>query len=287
MPVQPASKSWSFITRSSPLPGFRLSFGFTLAYLTVIVLIPLTAILLHGARLGFGAFLHTVTAPRVMASYRVTLGSAAIAALLSALFGMLLAWVLARYNFPGKRIVDALVDLPFALPTAVAGISLTALYAENGWIGRYLEPHGIHVAFTPAGIVMAMSFVGFPFVVRSVQPVLEDLDPAMEEAAASLGANVWQRFSRVIVPVALPALLTGTALAFARAAGEYGSVIFIAGNMPMKTEITALLIVTKLEEYDYSGAAAIAGAMLALSFTVMLVVNLLQWWVQRREGKRI
>jgi sulfate transport system permease protein len=287
MPVQPASKSWSFITRSSPLPGFRLSFGFTLAYLTVIVLIPLTAILLHGARLGFGAFLHTVTAPRVMASYRVTLGSAAIAALLSALFGMLLAWVLARYNFPGKRIVDALVDLPFALPTAVAGISLTALYAENGWIGRYLEPHGIHVAFTPAGIVMAMSFVGFPFVVRSVQPVLEDLDPAMEEAAASLGANVWQRFSRVIVPVALPALLTGTALAFARAAGEYGSVIFIAGNMPMKTEITALLIVTKLEEYDYSGAAAIAGAMLALSFTVMLVVNILQWWVQRREGKRI
>jgi len=285
--VQPASKSWSFVTRSSPLPGFRLSFGFTLAYLTVIVLIPLTAILLHAAHLGFAGFLRTVTAPRVMASYRVTLGSAAVAALLSALFGMLLAWVLARYSFPGKRIVDALVDLPFALPTAVAGISLTALYAENGWIGRYLEPHGIHVAFTPAGIVMAMSFVGFPFVVRSVQPVLEDLDPAMEEAAASLGANVWQRFSRVIFPVALPALLTGTALAFARAAGEYGSVIFIAGNMPMKTEITALLIVTKLEEYDYSGAAAIAGAMLALSFTVMLMVNILQWLVQRREGKRV
>ncbi len=287
MPVQRAGKSWSFVTRSSPLPGFRLSFGFTLAYLTVIVLIPLTAILLHAAHLGFAGFLRTVTAPRVMASYRVTLGSAAVAALLSALFGMLLAWVLARYSFPGKRIVDALVDLPFALPTAVAGISLTALYAENGWIGRYLEPHGIHVAFTPAGIVMAMSFVGFPFVVRSVQPVLEDLDPAMEEAAASLGANVWQRFSRVIFPVALPALLTGTALAFARAAGEYGSVIFIAGNMPMKTEITALLIVTKLEEYDYSGAAAIAGAMLALSFTVMLMVNILQWWVQRREGKRV
>ena len=287
MAVQPANKSWSFVTRSSPLPGFRLSFGFMLAYLTVIVLIPLTAILLHAAHLGFAGFLRTVTAPRVMASYRVTLGSAAVAALLSALFGMLLAWVLARYSFPGKRIVDALVDLPFALPTAVAGISLTALYAENGWIGRYLEPHGIHVAFTPAGIVMAMSFVGFPFVVRSVQPVLEDLDPAMEEAAASLGANVWQRFSRVIFPVALPALLTGTALAFARAAGEYGSVIFIAGNMPMKTEITALLIVTKLEEYDYSGAAAIAGAMLALSFTVMLMVNILQWLVQRREGKRV
>ena len=232
-------------------------------------------------------FLHTVTAPRVLASYRVTLGSAAVAALLSAAFGLLLAWVLARYSFPGKRIVDALVDLPFALPTAVAGISLTALYAESGWIGRYLEPHGIHVAFTPLGIVMAMSFVGFPFVVRSVQPVLEDLDPAMEEAAASLGANVWQRFTRVIAPVAFPALLTGTALAFARAAGEYGSVIFIAGNMPMRTEITALLIVTKLEEFDYTGAAAIASAMLALSFIIMLAVNLIQWRVQRREGKRV
>jgi len=287
MPTKKANKSWSLVTRSSPLPGFRLSIGFTMTYLAVIVLIPLAAIIQHGARLGFGAFLHTVTAPRVLASYRVTLGCAAVAALLSALFGMLLAWVLARYSFPGKRIVDAIVDLPFALPTAVAGISLTALYAENGWIGRFLEPHGIHVAFTPIGIVMAMSFVGFPFVVRSVQPVLEDLDPAMEEAAASLGANVWQRFLRVIVPVAFPALLTGTALAFARAAGEYGSVIFIAGNMPMKTEITALLIVTKLEEYDYSGAAAIAGAMLALSFTIMLAVNLLHWWVQRREGKRV
>jgi sulfate transport system permease protein len=206
--------------------------------------------------------------------------------LLSALLGTLLAWVLARYSFPGKRIVDALVDLPFALPTAVAGISLTALYAESGWIGRFLLPMGIHVAFTPLGIIMAMSFVGFPFVVRSVQPVLEDLDPAMEEAAASLGANVWQRFTRVIAPVAFPALLTGTGLAFARAAGEYGSVIFIAGNMPMKTEITALLIVTKLEEYDYAGAAAIAGAMLALSFTIMLLINILQWWIQRRKGRR-
>jgi sulfate transport system permease protein len=287
MPEAKQRKSWSLLTRSSPLPGARLSMAFTLIYLTVIVLIPLTAILLHGTRMGFSAFLHTVTAPRVLASYRVTLGSAAAAALLSASFGLLLAWVLARYDFPGKSIVDALVDLPFALPTAVAGISLTALYAESGWIGRYLEPHGIHVAFTPIGIVMAMSFVGFPFVVRSVQPVLEDLDPAMEEAAASLGANVWQRFTRVIAPVAFPALLTGTALAFARAAGEYGSVIFIAGNMPMRTEITALLIVTKLEEYDYSGAAAIAVAMLALSFTIMLAVNLIQWWVQRREGKRI
>jgi sulfate transport system permease protein len=287
MPETKQRKSWSLVTRSSPLPGFRLSMGFTLTYLTVIVLIPLTAILLRGARGGFGVFLHTVTSPRVLASYRVTLGSAAAAALLSACFGMLLAWVLSRYSFPGKSIVDALVDLPFALPTAVAGISLTALYAENGWIGRYLEPHGIHVAFTPVGIMMAMSFVGVPFVVRSVQPVLEDLDPAMEEAAASLGANVWQRFTRVIAPVAFPALLTGTALAFARAAGEYGSVIFIAGNMPMKTEITALLIVTKLEEFDYTGAAAIAAAMLAISFTIMLVVNLIQWRVQRREGKRV
>jgi sulfate transport system permease protein len=286
MPVMQANKSWRFVTRSSPLPGFRLTFTFTMIYLTMIVLIPLAAILLRAAREGFFGFLHTVTAPRVLASYRVTLGSAGLAALLSAVFGMLLAWVLARYDFPGKRVVDALVDLPFALPTAVAGISLTALYTEQGWIGRYLEPHGIHVAFTPIGIVLAMSFVGFPFVVRSVQPVLEDLDPAMEEAAASLGANVWQRFTRVIAPVTFPALLTGTALAFARAAGEYGSVIFIAGNMPMKTEITALLIVTKLEEYDYSGAAAIAGAMLALSFAVMLLVNLLQWWGQRREGNR-
>jgi sulfate transport system permease protein len=280
-------RRWNFVKKSSPLPGFRLTFGFTITYLTVIVLIPLVATLLHATRGGIGVFLHTVTAPRALASYRVTLGSAAAAAMLSAIFGLLLAWVLARYSFPGKRIVDALVDLPFALPTAVAGISLTALYSEHGWIGRYLEPLGIHVAFTPIGIVMAMSFVGFPFVVRSVQPVLEDLDPAMEEAAASLGANAWQRITRIIFPIALPALLTGSALAFARAAGEYGSVIFIAGNMPMKTEITALLIVTKLEEYDYSGAAAIAGAMLALSFTIMLLVNLLQWRIQRREGKRV
>jgi len=280
-------RPWSFGPKSSPLPGFRLSFAFTAVYMTIIVFIPLAAIVLHGARAGFGAFLHTILAPRVLASYRVTLGSAAAAALLSAVFGMLLAWVLARYSFPGKSIVDALVDLPFALPTAVAGISLTALYAEHGWIGRYLEPHGIHVAFTPIGIVMAMAFVGFPFVVRSVQPVLEDLDPAMEEAAASLGASSWQRFTRIIAPVSFPALLTGSALAFARAAGEYGSVIFIAGNMPMKTEITALLIVTKLEEYDYTGAAAIASAMLALSFTIMLLVNILQWWVQKREGQRV
>ena len=223
----------------------------------------------------------------MVAAYRVTLVSALVAALLSGVFGMLVAWVLARYEFPGKRVVDALIDLPFALPTAVAGISLTTLYAENGWIGRYLEPHGIHIAFTQLGIILAMSFVGSPFVVRSVQPVLEDIDPAMEEAAASLGASRWHIFTRILAPACLPALMTGTALAFARAAGEYGSVIFIAGNMPMKTEIAALLIVTKLEEYDYSGAAAIAIAMLALSFVVIVGINLLQWRVQRREGKRV
>jgi sulfate transport system permease protein len=202
-------------------------------------------------------------------------------------FGFLVAWVLARYNFPGRRIVDALIDLPFALPTAVAGISLTSLYSEKGWIGRFLEPRGIHVAFTQAGIVLAMSFVGLPFVVRSVQPVLEEIDTAMEEAAASLGASDWQVFARILAPVSLPALVTGAALAFARAAGEYGSVIFIAGNMPMKTEIAALLVVTKLEEYDYTGASAIAVAMLALSFVVMLSLNLLQWWLQRKVGERI
>jgi sulfate transport system permease protein len=280
------NKPWSLLRRSSPLPGYRLSLGFTLFYLTGIVLIPLLAIILRGAHGGYAALLHSISSPRVVAAYRVTLSSALIAALVSAVFGMLVAWVLARYDFPGKRIVDALIDLPFALPTAVAGISLTTLYAENGWIGRCLEPLGIHVAFTQLGIILAMAFVGSPFVVRSVQPVLEDIDHAMEEAAASLGAGHWQIFSRILAPVCLPALLTGTALAFARAAGEYGSVIFIAGNMPMKTEITALLIVTKLEEFDYSGAAAIAIAMLVLSLVVMLAINLLQWRVQRREGKR-
>jgi sulfate transport system permease protein len=282
-----AKKSWRFQAHRSPLPGLRLSLGFTLLYLTLIVLVPLSAILLHGIRDGVGPFIHAAASRRVVASYRITLGAAMASAIFSAVFGMLVAWVLARYKFPGKRLVDAMVDLPFALPTAVAGISLTALYSQDGWIGRFLEPLGIHVVFTPLGIVIAMAFVGFPFVVRSVQPVLEDLDPAMEEAAASLGAGLWQRFWRIIVPIVLPALMTGTAMAFARAAGEYGSVIFIAGNMPMKTEITSLLIVTKLEEYDYSGAAAIAGAMLALSLGIMLLVNLFQWRVQRSEGKRI
>lgn len=282
-----ANNRWHFDRSHSPLPGLKLSLGFTVFYLSVIVLVPLIALAAHGVRSGWMTFLATTTAPRVLASYRVTLGSALVASLISSVVGLLVAWVLARYRFIGRSVIDALVDLPFALPTAVAGISLTALYAQNGWIGRYLEPLGIHVPFTPLGITMAMSFVGFPFVVRSVQPVLEDFDPAMEEAAASLGASHWQRFRRIIFPSILPALITGTALSFARAAGEYGSVIFIAGNMPMKTEITALLIVTRLEEYDYTGAAAIAIAMLILSLSIMLTVNFVQHRIERREGKRI
>lgn len=277
----------SLLKRSSPLPGFGISLGFTLLSLIGVVLIPLLAIVSRGFRAGFGDFLHAALAHRAVASYKVTLLSAFEAAIFASVAGFLVAWILARYNFPGKRLADAIVDLPFALPTAVAGISLTALYSENGWIGRYLEPHGFHVVFTQLGIILAMSFVGLPFVVRSVQPVLEDLDPAIEEAAASLGANDVQRFTHILFPTAFPALLTGTALAFARAAGEYGSVIFIAGNVPMKTEIAALLIVTKLEEFDYTGAAAIALAMLLLSFAIMLFVNLLQWRIQRREGRRI
>ncbi len=277
---------WHLRVRKSAVPGLGLSLGYTLTYLALIVLIPLTAVILKGTQGGWAQFLRIVSSPRVVASYRVTIGASLFAALVSSASGMLVAWVLARYRFPGRRFVDALVDLPFALPTAVAGISLTSLYAGNGLIGRYLEPHGIHIAFTPAGIALAMCFVGFPFVVRSIQPVLEDLDAAMEEAAASLGAGAWQRFRRVILPTVFPALLTGTALAFARGVGEYGSVIFIGGNMPMRTEITSLLIVTKLEEYDYTGATAIACAMLGMSFAIMLLVNLLQWRMQRQEGTR-
>ena len=282
-----AVKALIQLKRFSPLPGFRLSLGFTWLYLTLIVLLPLAAIITRSLRGGSAQFLHAISTPRVEAAFRVTLASALLASVVAAVFGFLVAWVLARYNFPGRRIVDALIDLPFALPTAVAGISLTSLYSEKGWIGRFLEPRGIHVAFTQAGIVLAMSFVGLPFVVRSVQPVLEEIDTAMEVAAASLGASDWQVFARILAPVSLPALVTGAALAFARAAGEYGSVIFIAGNMPMKTEIAALLVVTKLEEYDYTGASAIAVAMLALSFVVMLSLNLLQWRLQRKVGERI
>lgn len=256
--------------------------GFTLLYLSLIVLIPLAAIFLKTASLSWSRFWQTVTDPRVLASYRLTFGASLTGALINAAFGTLTAWVLVRYSFPGKRIVDALVDLPFALPTAVAGITLTALFAGNGWIGQYLEPLGIKVAFTPLGVVMALTFIGLPFVVRTVQPVLQDLDLEVEEAALSLGASRWQTFTRVLLPSILPALLTGFTLAFARALGEYGSVVFISGNMPMRTEITTLLIITKLEQYDYAGATAIAVVMLVASFALLLLVNLLQWWGNRR-----
>jgi sulfate transport system permease protein len=256
--------------------------GFTLLYLSLIVLIPLSGAFLKSATLTWAQFWGTVTAPRVLASYRLSFGAALIGALINAVFGLLVVWVLVRYKFPGKRIVDALVDLPFALPTAVAGIALTAVYAQNGWIGRWLEPLGIKVAFTPLGVVVALTFIGLPFVVRTVQPVLEDLDKEIEEAASSLGANRWQAITRVIFPTLWPALLTGFTLAFARAVGEYGSVIFIAGNMPMVSEITPLLIITKLEQYDYAGATAIAVAMLVASFGLLLLINLLQYWSRRR-----
>ena len=266
------------------LPGFTPALGFTIFYLSLIVLIPLSAAFLKTSLLTWDAFGATVTAPRVLASYRLSFGAAFIGAAINAVFGLLVAWVLVRYKFPGKRIIDALVDLPFALPTAVAGIALTAVYAPNGWLGSVLEPHGIKVAFTPLGVVVALTFIGLPFVVRTVQPVLEDLEAEAEEAAVSLGANRWQTFTRIIFPAIGPALLTGFSLAFARAIGEYGSVIFIAGNMPMISEITPLLIITKLEQYDYAGATAIAVVMLVISFVLLLLINGLQWWVARRNG---
>ncbi len=264
------------------LPGFRLSLGFTLFYLTLIVLIPLSAVFLKTFTMTWDAFVGAVTSPRVMASYRLTFGASLLAALLNVIFGGIVAWVLVRYKFPGKRIIDALVDLPFALPTAVAGIALTTLYSQNGWIGRYLAPLGIKVAFTPLGVLVALTFIGLPFVVRTVQPVLEDAERELEEAAASLGASRLQTFARVIFPTVFPALLTGFALAFARATGEYGSVVFIAGNMPMVSEITPLFIITKLEQYDYTGATAIAVVMLIVSFALLLTINLLQAWVRKR-----
>ncbi len=268
----------------SILPGFNLALGFTLLYLSLIVLIPLSAAFIRTAELTWPEFWTIVTTPRVIASYRLTFGASFAAAIVNAIFGLLVAWVLVRYHFPGKRIVDALVDLPFALPTAVAGIALTALYAGNGWIGQYLEPLGIKVAFTPLGIFVALTFIGLPFVVRTVQPVLEDIEAELEEAAATLGANRWQTFTRIIFPALLPALMTGFALAFARAIGEYGSVIFIAGNMPMISEITPLLIITKLEQYDYAGATALSVVMLVISFILLLIINLLQWWSRRRSS---
>ncbi|MFA7349419.1 MAG: sulfate ABC transporter permease subunit CysT [Methylotenera sp.] len=263
------------------LPGFSLSLGFTIFYLSLIVLIPLSAAFIKTTELSFLEFWHIVTAPRVVASYKLTFGASLLAALINAVFGLLTAWVLVRYTFPGKKFIDALVDLPFALPTAVAGIALTAVYAGNGWIGSWLEPQGIKVAFTPTGVMVALTFIGLPFVVRTVQPVLEDLEAETEEAAASLGANRWQTFSKIIFPAIWPALLTGFALAFARAIGEYGSVIFIAGNMPMVSEITPLLIITKLEQYDYVGATAVAVVMLVISFMLLFAINGLQWWTNR------
>lgn len=271
-------------TRHNVLPGFGLTLGYTIFYLCVIVLIPLSALVFKTATMSWGDFVAVVTAPRVVASYRVTFGAALLAAAINALFGVLVAWVLVRYRFPGKKLVDALVDLPFALPTAVAGITLAAVYAPNGWIGKWLEPHGIKVAYTPLGILVAMIFIGLPFVVRTVQPVLEELEAELEEAAACLGANRRQTFCRVLFPVMLPSILTGFALSFARAVGEYGSIIFIAGNMPMVSEITPLLIITKLEQYDYAGATAIASVMLLASFVMLFAVNLLQKWSRRFAG---
>ncbi|SDG00138.1 MULTISPECIES: sulfate ABC transporter permease subunit CysT [unclassified Duganella] len=268
------------------MPGFRLSLGFTIFYLTLIVLIPLSAVFLKTFTLTWDSFWTTVTSARVMASYKLTFGASLIGAFINVIFGGIVAWVLVRYEFPGKRIVDALVDLPFALPTAVAGITLTALYSANGWLGQFIEGYlGIKVAFTPLGVVIALTFIGLPFVVRTVQPVLEDAERELEEAAASLGANAWQTFSRVVFPTILPSLMTGFALAFARATGEFGSVIFIAGNMPMVSEITPLFIITKLEQYDYAGATAIALVMLVVSFILLLAINLLQAWARGKSGK--
>jgi sulfate transport system permease protein len=283
MVSNPAVRRW----RKSPLiPGFGLTLGYTMVYLSLVVLIPLSATFIRSFDLGWGHFWAVVSAPRVVASLRLSFGAALLAAAVNAVFGLVIAWVLVRYTFPFKRLVDAMVDLPFALPTAVAGIALTALYAPNGWLGHLLQPFGIQVAFTPLGVVVALIFIGLPFVVRTLQPVLEELDKDVEQAAATLGASERQTFVRVILPALWPALLTGFALAFARAVSEYGSVIFIAGNMPMKSEIAPLLIITKLEQYDYAGATAIAVVMLVLSFGLMLGINALQGWALTRNGGR-
>lgn len=267
------------------LPGFGLSLGFTLAYLSLIVLIPLTAVFFKAGSLGWASYVDAVTAPRVIASFKLSFGASLLAAAINVVFGLLLAWSLVRYTFPGKKLVDALIDLPFALPTAVAGISLTAIYAKNGWLGEPLSALGIEVAFKPLGILVALIFIGLPFIVRTVQPILEDLDAEFEEAAASLGASRFETLQRVVFPALVPALLTGFALAFARAVGEYGSVIFIAGNIPFVSEITPLMIITKLEQYDYAGATAIASVMLVISFILLLVINGLQAWTSKRSGR--
>ena len=269
----------------SILPGFVPSLGLTLVYLALLVLIPLGGLVLRNADMSWHEFSATVTTPRALAAYRLSLATAFAAALVNGLFGLVVAWVLVRYDFPGKRVMDALVDLPFAMPTAVAGIALTTIYSANGWIGRWLEPHGVHVAFTPLGILVALTFIGLPFVVRTVQPVLQDIESELEEAAASLGASSWQTFRRVIVPMLMPALLTGFTLAFARGLGEYGSVVFISGNQPMRTEITPLLIMTKLEQYDYAGATALGTVMLAASLGLLLAINVGHGWALARGGR--
>lgn len=271
------------IQKRGILPGFSLTLGFSVLYLCLIVLIPLSATFLKAATLGFQGFWDVITQPRVLASYRLTFGASLAAASINAFFGLLVAWVLVRYDFFGKKLIDALVDLPFALPTAVAGIALATLYSSKGWVGHLLAPYGIKIAYTPLGVVVALTFIGLPFVVRTIQPILEDFETELEEAAASLGANRWQTFTRVIFPALAPALLTGFALAFARAVGEYGSVIFIAGNIPMVSEITPLLIITKLEQYDYAGATALAVSMLVVSFALLLTINALQRWAHLRK----
>lgn len=270
--------------RPQVIPGFNLALAYTLSYLCLIVLIPLAALVWRTLDLGWAGFWQAISSDRVVASYKLTFGMAAAAAVLNAVFGLIVAWVLVRYRFPGKKIIDALIDLPFALPTAVAGITLASLYAPNGWLGQWFTPYDIKIAYTPIGIFIALTFIGLPFVVRTVQPILEESERELEEAALSLGASHWQSFSRVIFPTILPALLTGFALAFARATGEYGSVIFIAGNMPMVSEITPLFIITKLEQYDYAGATAIACVMLIISFVLLLTINALQAWTRRLHG---
>jgi sulfate transport system permease protein len=268
-------------TKNRVLPGFRLTLGYTLLYLSLIVLIPLAAVFWKTSLLTWPEFMKVVTSPQALAAYRLSFGAALLAAFINAVFGLIVAWVLVRYNFFGKKFVDALVDLPFALPTAVAGITLATLYAPNGWIGQFLAPLGLKVSFTRLGVLVALTFIGLPFIVRTVQPILEDFEPEIEEAAASLGANRWQVFWRIIFPTLTPALTTGFALAFARALGEYGSVVFISSNIPMKTQIVPLLIMTKLEQFDYPGATALAVVMLVFSFVLLLAINVLQWWTNR------
>ncbi|EIT68288.1 sulfate ABC transporter permease subunit CysT [Hydrocarboniphaga effusa] len=281
----------SIIDRSTPrqrsvMPGFGLSLGYTLLYLSLIVLIPLAGVFFKAADLGPQQLWNVVTSPRVASALQLSFGAALVAATVNAFFGLLVAWVFVRYDFFGKKLLDATIDLPFALPTAVAGIALTALYSGNGWVGQFLEPLGIKVAFTPLGVIVAMTFIGLPFVVRTVQPVLEEAEKELEEAAASLGATRWQTITRVILPAVLPALLTGTTLAFARAVGEYGSIIFIAGNLPGISEIAPLLIIIKLEEFDYAGATTVAATMLVISFGLLLLINLLQAWTRKRQGAK-